>query len=52
MRGECEVTASDGTIRRLTVGELLLLEDTSGKGHSTRVLGTDDLLLFFVALQG
>jgi hypothetical protein len=34
-----EVTASDGETRRIGQGELLLLEDTTGKGHSTRALG-------------
>jgi hypothetical protein len=51
MRGECAVTASDGTTRHLSVGQLLLLEDTTGRGHSTRITGTEDLLIFAVALD-
>src|SRR5690242_13671226 len=52
MRGECAVTASDGSTCHFSAGHLLLLEDTFGKGHSTRVIGADDLLIFSVALEG
>jgi hypothetical protein len=48
MRGAYEITASDGTSRHFLTGSLLLLEDTTGDGHSTRVL--DDCLVFSVAL--
>src|SRR6266545_7296120 len=34
--GEVEITASDGTVRTFGPGDLVLLEDTSGKGHSSR----------------
>lgn len=50
LRGEYEVTASDGTTRRFLAGSLLLLEDTTGKGHSTRITSDDDALLVAVAL--
>ena len=50
LRGEYEVTASDGTTRRFPAGSLLLLEDTTGKGHSTRITSGDDALLVAVAL--
>jgi len=48
MRGEYEITASDGTRRRFAAGSLLLLEDTSGEGHATRIIA--DALVFTVAL--
>ena len=48
MRGEYEVTASDGTTRHFSPGSLLLLEDTTGQGHATRILA--DALVFTVAL--
>jgi len=32
------------------VGSLLLLEDTTGKGHATRIVGGADGLVFAVAL--
>ena len=39
MSGEVEVETTDGTIRRFGPGDLVLLEDTSGKGHVTRNIG-------------
>lgn len=50
MQGDYEVTASDGTRRRFPPGSLLLLEDTSGEGHTTRIIA--DALVFTVALPG
>jgi hypothetical protein len=50
LQGECEVTVSDGNVRRFAAGSVLLLEDTWGKGHSTRVTGQEDVLVFSVAL--
>jgi hypothetical protein len=50
LRGEYEVTASDGTVRRFPAGSALLLEDTTGKGHSSRILVAEDVLIVAVAL--
>lgn len=50
LAGEVEVTASDGEVRRFSPGALLLLEDTTGKGHSTRVLSSEPHLVLGVAL--
>jgi hypothetical protein len=50
LQGEYEVTVSDGNVRRFAAGSVLLLEDTWGKGHSTRVTGYDDVLVFSVAI--
>jgi quercetin dioxygenase-like cupin family protein len=36
--GELEVTVSDGEVRRLHPGDVVYLEDTEGKGHTTRVV--------------
>jgi quercetin dioxygenase-like cupin family protein len=36
MSGKVEMETTDGTVRRLTPGDLVLLEDTSGRGHLTR----------------
>ncbi len=38
LAGELEVTTTDGEVRRFGPGGLLLLEDTAGRGHNTRVL--------------
>ncbi len=40
--GEMEITTSDGETRRFGPGSLCLLDDTTGKGHNTRVLGGSD----------
>ena len=41
MSGECEFEAGDGerTVRKS--GDVVLLDDTTGKGHQTKVLGND-----------
>ena len=36
MSGAVEMETTDGTVRRLGPGDLVLLEDTVGKGHLTR----------------
>lgn len=38
LSGEWEVTASDGESRRFAVASVLLVEDTGGKGHASRVV--------------
>ena len=38
LSGEWEVRASDGETRRFGVGAVLLVEDTTGKGHTSRVV--------------
>ena len=37
LEGSVEITASDGTKRILGPGEILLAEDTTGKGHTQAV---------------
>jgi len=39
MSGAVEMETTDGTVKRLEPGDLVLLEDTSGKGHLTRNIG-------------
>jgi hypothetical protein len=39
MTGELEVELTDGTRRRIGAGDLVFLEDVTGKGHVTRALG-------------
>lgn len=39
MSGAVEMETIDGTIRQFGPGALILLEDTSGKGHVTRNIG-------------
>jgi hypothetical protein len=39
MTGELEVQITDGTRRRIGAGDLVFLEDLTGRGHVTRALG-------------
>lgn len=41
LSGEAETTASDGKARRFKQGDILLLEDTKGKGHTSKSVGGD-----------
>jgi hypothetical protein len=50
LQGEYEVAASDGGVRRFPPGSVLLLEDIWGKGHATRIISEDDVLVFGVVL--
>jgi hypothetical protein len=52
VQGEYEVTASDGEVRCFPAGSLLLIEDTLGKGHQTRIPADKGTLIFAVALTG
>jgi hypothetical protein len=42
VQGISEVTASDGEKRQLTPGMMMLMDDTTGKGHQTRTVGPED----------
>lgn len=48
--GEIEVGVSDGEIRRFLPGAVVLLEDTHGRGHTTRVIGDSAVCGVFLQL--
>lgn len=48
VRGTVEVTAGDGAARPFGPGSMILLEDTTGSGHQTRVIGDDDSLTLMI----
>ena len=50
MTGDFEVTVSDGEMRAFSPGDRSVLDDTEGKGHSTRVVGGEDVVLFGAVL--
>ncbi len=50
--GELEITPSAGEVRTLRPGDMLLIEDTTGKGHLTRTLGREGARGVFVHLAG
>ena len=49
--GEWEVEVSNGTVRRFGPNSVLLVEDTSGKGHRSRVVSETDSLCVVVQLK-
>ncbi len=50
LAGEIEGETSDGALRRFGPGSAALLEDTTGKGHRSRVVGDGDVLAAVVQL--
>ena len=50
LSGESEVEFGDGTKVRLYPGHILLAEDTTGQGHISRAIGTEDRLSLFIPL--
>jgi uncharacterized cupin superfamily protein len=39
LTGECEFETGDGECRRRKAGDVVMLDDTTGKGHRTKVIG-------------
>jgi probable phosphoglycerate mutase len=50
LSGESEVEFGDGTKVRLYPGHILLAEDTTGQGHISRAIGTEDRISLFIPL--
>lgn len=44
LKGAIEITVGDGEKRTFKSGDVFLLEDTLGKGHTTRVVGEEDFV--------
>ena len=50
LSGEVEVGCGDGTVRRFGPGAVLLAEDLTGKGHTTRVVSSEPRIFIVVPL--
>ena len=50
VQGEYQITATDGETRRFPKGSVLLIENTTGKGHSTKVMSAEDAIVLAVEL--
>ena len=50
LSGEAEVEASDGEVRRIGPGTVMLAEDVTGKGHITRGRGAEERRSLFIPL--
>jgi hypothetical protein len=48
--GTVEVGTADGQVRQTGPGSVTLLEDTEGKGHTTRVVGDAPAIVAFIPL--
>ena len=51
LTGEIEVGTPDGTLKRYGPGTILLAEDLTGSGHSTRVVGDAPRVAIIVPLE-
>jgi hypothetical protein len=50
LAGEIEVETGDGAKRRFTAGSIVRVEDTTGRGHVTRVVGPHPVRAVYVHL--
>ena len=50
LSGEVEAEVSDGGIRRIRAGDFALVEDLTGKGHKSHVIGNDQVVIAVVKL--
>jgi quercetin dioxygenase-like cupin family protein len=45
LSGSAEIVVSDGESRIFRTGDILLVEDTTGKGHTARIVGDEAVLI-------
>lgn len=50
LSGEGEIEASDGEVRRLLPGMVLLAEDTTGRGHRVKSIGSEPVKVVHIVL--
>ncbi len=50
LSGEWEIECGDGTVRRFSPGDVMLAEDQTGKGHISRVVGSEPHVFMTVHL--
>ncbi|MGZ8479233.1 MAG: hypothetical protein ACXW6K_14420 [Candidatus Binatia bacterium] len=51
LSGQVEIETGDGTIRRFGPGDVMLADDTTGRGHMTRVVGNQPRHYVFIPLK-
>jgi len=51
LSGRVEIETGDGTIRSFGPGDVMLAEDTTGRGHITRVVGGEPRQYLFIPLK-
>ncbi len=50
LKGQVDITASDGTTRRFGPGDIMLAEDVTGKGHISRAVNNQPRTCIFIVL--
>ncbi len=48
--GECEIEVASGVRRHFQPGDVLLAEDTTGRGHITRTIGDGERICMMIPL--
>ncbi|HVA25855.1 MAG TPA: hypothetical protein VMW62_15860 [Chloroflexota bacterium] len=51
LQGTMEIQTSDGQVRQFGPGAMFLAGDTSGRGHTTRSVGSEERVTLFVVLE-
>ena len=51
LAGEAEIAVGDGTVKRVAAGDVLLAEDLTGQGHTTRVVSAERRLSVVIPLS-
>jgi len=51
LSGQGEIEIGDGTKRRFGPGDVMLADDTTGRGHITRVVGSEPRLYVAIPLK-
>jgi len=51
LSGEVECTVSDGESRVFGPGSVVLVEDTTGKGHVSRIVGSEDFMAAMIVID-
>ena len=51
LSGAVEIEVGDGSVRRFGAGDILLAEDTTGRGHISRAIGNEERRSIFVLLD-
>jgi len=49
--GAVDVEIGDGTVRRFSTGDILLVEDTTGRGHKSRAVNNEPRSSVFITLD-
>ena len=51
LAGGVEIGTGDGTMKRLGVGDVMLADDLTGQGHTTRVVGSEHRVSVVIPLD-